>query len=102
MDVLTYANVVTSHVLYKVKTSEDRERKRKVRLVPHGNRDKKKDNIGKDSASAQFNIIRFGLSLATFINFRLATAHMQGAYLQSWPINGTVHVRPFVELSATL
>lgn len=66
----------------------------KARIVPHGNRDDEKDNIRKDSSTAQLFVIRLLLSLVTFLCFRLATADIKGAYLQSGPIQRDIYVRP--------
>ena len=93
-DVPHDANIITSHVVYKIKTAEDGTRTLKSRIVPHGNRDDDKDSIRKDSATAQLNIIRLLLSLVTFLGFRLATADIKGAYLQSGPIKRAIYVRP--------
>ena len=64
-DVPTHANIIKSHVVYKVKTDENGKHKMKARIVPHGNRDAEKDHIRKDSATAQFGVIRLLLSLCT-------------------------------------
>lgn len=88
------ANVITSHVIYKVKTDEEGLRNMKARIVPHGNRDFEKDNIRKDSSTAQFAVIRLLLCLSTFLGFRLGHADVKGAYLQSGPITRDVYVRP--------
>lgn len=47
-DVPNDANIITSRVVYKIKTSEDGFRNLKSRTVPHGNRDDKKDSIRKE------------------------------------------------------
>lgn len=88
------ANVITSHVVYKIKTAETGEMKLKARIVPHGNRDKDKEDIRKDSSTAQFNCIRLLLSIAAIFNFRLALADIKAAYLQSGPIKRDIYVRP--------
>lgn len=88
------ANVITSHVVYKIKTDETGSRKLKARVVPHGNRDTEKDNIRKDSATAQLGVIRLLLSVSTLLGLQLATADIKGAYLQSGPIKRTIFVRP--------
>ena len=93
-DVPRHANIITSHVVYKVKTDEDGTRTLKSRIVPHGNRDDEKDSIRKDSATAQLNIIRLLLSLVTFLGFRIGTADIKGAYLQSGPFQRAIYVRP--------
>lgn len=88
------ANVVRSHVVYKVKTNEDGERALKARICPHGNEDDDKDEVRKDSANAQLAVIRLMLSLVTFLGFHIKTADIKGAYLQSGPIQRNIYVRP--------
>ena len=89
-----HANVISSHVVYKIKKQDDEMLILKARLVPHGNNDNDKDSIRKDSSTAQFHVIRLLLSIATFIGLRLGTADISGAYLQSGPIKRTIFVRP--------
>jgi len=88
------ANVITSHVIYKVKTDENDQRKLKARIVPHGNKDLEKDDIRSDSSTAQFAVIRLLLFLTVFLGFRLGTVDVKGAYLQSGPITRDIYVRP--------
>ena len=93
-DVPRYANVITSHVVYKVKTDEEGTRKMKARIVPHGNHDDEKDNVRKDSSNASLFVVRLLLSLATFLHYRVGTADIKGAFLQSGPITRDIFVRP--------
>lgn len=88
------ANVITSHVVYKLKTDETGSRDLKARIVPHGNKDLEKDSIRKDSATTQLSMIRLLLSIVTFLGFRLGFADIKGAYLQSGPIQRQIFVRP--------
>lgn len=88
------ANVISSHVIYKFKTSEDGSYTLKARIVPHGNRDVEKDNIGKDSSTAQFDVVRIMLAVCNFIGLSLTIAEVKGAYLQSGPIQREIFVRP--------
>lgn len=85
-DVQRQANVITSHVVYKIKTDEDGRRAMKARIVPHGNHDVQKDDIRKDSSNAPLFIVRLFLSLATFMGFRSETIDIKGAFPQSGPI----------------
>ena len=62
------------------------------RLVPHGNQDRKKDKVRKDSATAQFPVIRSLLSAATILNLPLGTIDISGAYLQAGKLNSDVYV----------
>lgn len=96
-DVPRHANVISSHIIYKVKQEEGHKRM-KARLCPHGNRDKLRGHIRKDSATARFNIIRIILSLATLFDFSIACADIKGAYLHSGPITRQLYVRPPKEL----
>lgn len=88
------ANVISSHVVYKLKTEEDGKRKMKARIVPHGNHDDEKDDVRKDSSNASLSVVRLLLSLVTFLGFRIGTADIKGAYLQSGPIKRDIYVRP--------
>lgn len=88
------ANVITSHVVYRVKTDEDGSRLMKARIVPHGNHDDEKDEVRKDSSNAPLFVVRLLLSLVTFLGFRNGTADIKGAFLQSGPIDRDVYIRP--------
>lgn len=55
-------NVVTTHVVYKLKTGGDGTRKLRARIVPHGNREKEKDSIRKDSSSTYLDVVGLWLS----------------------------------------
>ena len=75
------ANLISSHCFFQVKTDgESGKLKLKCRLVPHGNRDREKDKIRKDSATAQFPVIRSLLSAATIPNLRLRDAIVPSRY----------------------
>ena len=76
-------NVVSSHVAYKIKVSENGSLTLKARICPHGNRDKDKDGIRKDIAAVQFPIIRLMLILSALMGFRVGTIDISAAYLQS-------------------
>lgn len=91
-------NIIASHVVYKVKTDEKGGLKLKARICPHGNRDRLKDDVRKDSSTAQFDVIRLALSMAAGMNAVLGHVDIKGAYLQSGPIKRTIYVRPPREL----
>lgn len=87
-------NIISAHFVYKVKTEEKGVRRLKARLCPHGIRDKMKDNIRKDSATAQFDVIRLICRIASVLRLRLGCIDVKGAYLQSGPITRDIYVRP--------
>lgn len=83
----------SSHFFFQIKTDGESDRlKLKCRFVPHGNWDKEKDDIRKDSATAQFPFIRALLSAAVILRLRIATINISCAYLQV-PLNRDVYVR---------
>lgn len=79
-------NVISSHVVYKIKPEEDGWHLMKAPIVPHGNRDVQKNNKRNDSSTAQFDVIRLLLSISSISNFRMALADVKCAYLQIGPI----------------
>ena len=86
--------MITSHVVYKLKSEEDGSRKMKARIVLHGNYDDDKESQRSDSSNAPLFVVRMLLSLVTFMGFRLGTAHFKGAYLQSGPITRDIYLPP--------
>lgn len=68
--------------------------------MPHGNRDDMKDDVRKDSSTAQLDVIRLALSAATGMDEVLGHVDIQGAYLQSGLIRRTIYVRSPRELGA--
>ena len=67
------ANIISSHHFFQIRCDgEEGKLKLKYRLVPHGNSDRDNDFVRKDSATAQFLIIRVVLSLAAIFSFSIA------------------------------
>lgn len=93
-------NIISSHVVYKVKKSETGEQSMKARLVLHGNRDDKKEEIRKDSSAADMMVTRLILSLSTILRFTVGVADIKGAYMQSGPIGRDLYVRPPGKMAA--
>jgi Reverse transcriptase (RNA-dependent DNA polymerase) len=62
-------------------------------MVPHGNRYREETGLRTDSATVQFDSIRL-LILAVFLNFRLSSIDISGAYLQADPHTRDIFVRP--------
>ena len=93
-DVPRNSNIISSHALFKIKESEDDSLVMKARFVLHGNRDREKNDIRKDSASADMTIFRLVLSLGVILNFTFGVADIKGAYMQSGPAKREIYVRP--------
>ena len=88
------ANLISSHRFFQLKHDGTTDKlKRKCRLVPHGNRDKNKESLRKDSATAQFSSIRSLPSAAAILQLDLATVDVKSAYLKAGSLNRDVFVR---------
>jgi len=90
------ANVISSHFFFKLKKidGEGDKLELKCRCVPHGNRDKIKQELRSDSSTAQFPVIRTLLSLAAYHKFTIAKLDIKGAYLQAGTLSRDIYVRP--------
>lgn len=90
--------MIGSHMVYKVKTDEQGRLKLKARICPHGNGDAEKDEVLKDSTTAQLDIIRIVFTISTLVPFKTGFVDINGAHLQSGPIRRDIYVRPPKEL----
>ncbi len=87
--------IVSSHHFFNVKfDGETGKLKLICRIVPHGNKDDLKDEIGSDSSTAQFPIIRTVLSMAALHKLRIATLDISNAYLQAGYLERDICMRP--------
>ncbi len=78
------ANIVSSHHFFNGKfNGENGKLKPKCRIVPLGNKHDLKDEIGSDSSTAQFLIIRTVLSMAVLHMLRIVTFHVSKVYPQA-------------------
>jgi hypothetical protein len=93
------SNVISSHHFFSIKQTSDGNLKLKCRMVPRGNRDREKEGLRTDSATAQFAAIRLLLSLAVLLHFRLSSIDISGAYLQADPLTRDIFVRPLSHVS---
>ena len=92
------ANIVGSHVVYRIKKDESAHYKFKARLLVHGNEDIEKEDIRTDAATAYLTAIRLILSMSVCYRFHLGQIDIKAAYFQSGPIQRRIYVRPPREL----
>lgn len=95
------ANIIGSHIIYKVKPDEEdpkEQLKLKSRICAHGNKDDERESLRTDSAVASH--FAFGLiySIAVAFDLMLGKVHIRGAYTQSGTAQRDVYVRPPYEL----
>ena len=93
-DVPANANVVSSHVIYKVKDLDDHSLHCKARIAPHGNKDSEKDGLRTDSSSCPSFGIRLLLFVCTILGWFLTKVDVKSAFLQSGRANRDVYVIP--------
>jgi hypothetical protein len=92
------ANYIRSHAFCHIKRATDDDLdsslRLKTRIVLHGNEDKEKDDLRKDTQAASFTSIRTLLALAAIYNLHIASIDIKGAYLQSGRCRRDIFVRP--------
>lgn len=89
----------TTYFVLKIKENEECVKTLKVRLCLHSNRDKYKDSVRNDFTNAHFHTIKFLLSIAVILKFRIGVLHIKSVYLQSGPIERNIYVRPPIEVN---
>jgi len=93
------ANIITSHVLYKVKNCDDGTQIMKARIAPHGNKDCDKDGLKTDSTSCPPIGIRSLISIASIFKWFLVKIDFKSAFLQTGNAKRDVYVVPPRECS---
>ena len=88
------ANVIRSHVLYKMKERDDGSLTCKARIVPHGNEDSEKKNLKTDSASCPPLGMRVLFSFCNIFGWYLSKIDVKSAFLRTGPANRDVYVIP--------
>lgn len=92
------ANKIGCHAVYKIKDATIAGGKEtlvmKARNVLHGNRDKDRYTVRRDSSSADLAVVRLVISLGVMLGFSFGTADVKGAYMQSGPAKRDIFVRP--------
>lgn len=93
LDAPKIASAIRSDMIYKIK-EEENGKIHKTRLSSSENQDKEKDEIRKDSSTAQFVVILLDASLLACSDLSIGLVDIKRAYLQSWPIKKKIYARP--------
>ena len=93
-DVPDNANIIRSHVLYKIKVRDDGTLTCKARIAPHGNEDRDKAQLKTDSACCPPLGIRMLFSLCSLFRWYITKIDVKGAFLQSGEASRKVYVVP--------
>lgn len=87
-----HAKLIPSHLVYKVKREENGKNIESKAMSTRQPRQYEK-TVRKDSATAQFDVIRLFCILSTILHFRSDCLDIQDANLQSGPIQREILVR---------
>lgn len=87
-------NIISSHLISKVKDTVEGQLKKKSCQMWHENRYGDRFSVCRDLASADLSISHLIISLASILSFIIASANVKGAYMQSGPIQRVVYVLP--------
>lgn len=93
-DVPDGANVIGSHVLYKVKKNDDESLKLKSRIAPHGNEDDLKEELTTDCAVISPLGLRIVQSIAALFGWPIDLGDVKTAFLKSGEAEREVYVIP--------
>lgn len=88
------SNVICCHNVNKVKYDGIDGLRLKTRNVLHGNRDRDRFGVLRNSASADTSVVRLVLSLGFNLGLDFGTADVKGAYMKSGPTKRGIYVRP--------
>ena len=88
------ANVISSHVIYKIKLNDDNSLKLKARIAPHGNQDSMKTDLRSDCCMCSPTGLRIVLMIASLHKWKLAKADVKNAFLQTGLAERDVYVIP--------
>lgn len=93
-DVPENANVISSHVLYKININDDKSLKLKARIAPHGNEDCMKDDLKSACSMCSSVGLRILLLTASLQKWRLSKIDVKSASLQTGNAARDVYVIP--------
>ena len=88
------ANIISSHVIYKVKLKDDGGLEMKSRIAPHGNKDEQRFDLRTDSATCPPTGIRIVTSIARIFKWILVKIDFKSAFLQTGKALRDVYVIP--------
>ena len=77
------SNAIASHVLDKIKTLDDISRLCKARIAPHGNKDKYKEHLKRDTQTCPPIGLRIVLSICVIFNWSLVKIDIKSAFPES-------------------
>ena len=88
------SNVISSHVIYKIKVTDDGSLKLKARIAPHGNEDSLRYEMRTDCAMCAPMGVRLLISIAAVKKWRITKVDVKSAFLQTGAAERQVFVIP--------
>lgn len=96
-DVLRNANIISSHLLYNIRTNNDRSLKIKAHVAPYGNRDSSKVMLRSECFMSPSIGLRLFASLASLKKWRVTKIDVTTSSLRTGSADRDVYVVPSVE-----
>ena len=93
-DIPAQANVIRSHVIYKVQVNDDSSLSLKTRIAPHGNEDSQKRDLRTECCMCPPSGIRIMLAVASMSLWLITKADVKSAFLQTGQAQRDVYVVP--------
>lgn len=93
-DLPNHANLISSHVIYKLKVNDDSSLKLKARIAPHRNEDSAKDLLRSKCSMCPPAGFRIVTSIASLTKWRLTKIVVKTTFLQSGRDEQNVFVIP--------
>ena len=88
------SNVLSSHVVYKLKFLDDQSLKIIARIAPYGKEDSSRDDMRSDCCMCPPLGIRVVLSTAALLKWRIIKIDVKSAFLQTGPAERQIYVIP--------
>lgn len=88
------SNIISSHVLYRMKINYDFFLQLKARIASHGNEDPFKNAVKSDCCIRAPTVTRVVLSVASLQKWRVVKADAKSAFLQTGPAGRDVYLAP--------
>lgn len=90
----TDACILSRHLVFKIKKTEQGERRIKSRLGVHGNSNDQRDDVRKDSMEADMFITRLVIYLGIIMGFECGVPDIKGAFMQSGSGQRAIYIIP--------
>lgn len=90
-------NIISSHVLYKMKHEDSESLKLRARIAPYGNEDAARTDLRRDCSMCASSGVRLLVAIEVLMHWRIVNLNVKSADLQAGRPTRDVYVIPPVE-----